>query len=76
MQIAACNPTYLKKEDVPAETLKEEKNAEDFFKSHCLLEQPFVKDPSIAVKDYLGGLVAKLGENISIRRFVRFKIGE
>jgi elongation factor Ts len=61
---------------VPAEALKEEKDKEEFYKNHCLLEQAFVKDPSITVKDYLGSLVAKLGENIAIRRFVRYKIGE
>ncbi len=76
MQIAACNPTFLKKEDVPPEALKGELDKEEFYKNHCLLEQPFVKDPSITVKDYLGSLVAKLSENISIRRFVRYKIGE
>ncbi|MFH1458182.1 MAG: elongation factor Ts [Candidatus Omnitrophota bacterium] len=76
MQIAACNPSFLKKEDVPSDTLKDEKDKEEFYKQYCLLEQPFVKDPSIAVKDYLGSLVVKLSENISIRRFVRFKIGE
>ena len=76
MQIAACNPSFLKKEDVPAEKLKGEKDKEEFYKNQCLLEQPFVKDPSITVKDYLGSLVAKLSENISIRRFVRYKIGE
>jgi len=76
MQIAACSPLYLKKEDVPADLLKEEKNKEEFYKNHCLLEQAFVKDPSIAIKDYLGSLVAKLSENIVIRRFVRYKIGE
>jgi len=76
MQIAACNPSFLKKEDVPAAALKNELDKEEFYKNHCLLEQPFVKDPSITVKDYLGSLVAKLSENISIRRFVRYKIGE
>jgi elongation factor Ts len=76
MQIAACNPAFLRKEDVSADKLKEEKDKEEFYKSYCLLEQPFVKDPSLAVKDYLGSLVAKLGENIAIRRFVRYKIGE
>jgi elongation factor Ts len=76
MQIAACSPTYIKKEDVPAEVLEQEKNKDEFCKTNCLLEQPFVKDPSIAVKDYLGSIVAKLGENIVIRRFVRYKIGE
>lgn len=76
MQIAACAPAYLKKEDVPKDILKEEKNKEEFIKNNCLLEQPFVKDPSITVKDYLGSIVAKVGENVVIRRFARYKIGE
>lgn len=76
MQIAACSPAYLKSEDVPKDILEHEKNKEEFFKNNCLLEQPFVKDPGITVKDYLGSIVAKLGENIVIRRFIRYKIGE
>jgi len=76
MQIAACNPTYIKIEDVPADVIKEEKNKEDFYKAHCLLEQPFVKDPSMVIKDYLGSVVAKCGEKIVIRRFIRYKVGE
>jgi len=76
MQITASNPLYVKKEDIPADILKLEENNEDFFKNNCLLEQVYVKDPSITVKDYLGSLITKLGENISIRRFVRYKIGE
>ena len=76
MQIAACSPVYIKKEDVPEKVLEEEKNKEEYYKAHCLLEQPFVKDPSITIKDYLGTIVSKLGENIVIRRFVRYKIGE
>jgi len=76
MQIAACSPTYIKKEDVPKETLEGEKNQEEFCKANCLLEQPFVKDPSISIKDYLGSIVAKIGENVVIRRFIRYKIGE
>ena len=76
MQIAACSPTYIKREEVPAEILEQEKNKDEFCKAHCLLEQVFVKDPSITIKDYLGSIVAKLGENIVIRRFVRYKIGE
>lgn len=76
MQIAACNPLYLKKEDVPAALLKKEKDRELFYKEHCLLEQAFVKDPNITVKDYLGSLVAKIGENVVIRRFVRYRVGE
>ena len=40
------------------------------------MEQVFVKDPSLLIKDYLGSIVSKLGENIVIRRFTRYKIGE
>lgn len=76
MQIAACNPAYIKKEDVPKGVLENEKNIEEFNKNNCLLEQVFIKDPSITVKDYLGSLVGKIGENIVIRRFARFKVGE
>jgi elongation factor Ts len=76
MQIAAASPEYIKKEDVPEDVLKHEKSKEDYYKNHCLLEQVFVKDPSLMIKDYLGGIVAKMGENIVIRRFIRYKIGE
>ncbi|MCM8789734.1 MAG: translation elongation factor Ts [Candidatus Omnitrophica bacterium] len=76
MQIAACSPIYIKKEDVPKEVLAKEDKKDDFIKTSCLLEQQFVKDPSITVKDYLGSLIAKIGENIVIRRFVRYKVGE
>ncbi|MFA5410422.1 MAG: elongation factor Ts [Candidatus Omnitrophota bacterium] len=76
MQITACNPGYTKKEDVPQDVLDQEKDKERFFKDNCLLEQAFIKDPAIAIKDYLGSLIAKMGENISIRRFTRYKIGE
>ncbi len=76
MQIAACNPQYIKKEDIPSEVIKQEKDKECFCKEHCLLEQAFIKDPNITIKDYLGSLIAKLGENIVIHRLVRYKIGE
>ncbi|MCX5711253.1 MAG: translation elongation factor Ts [Candidatus Omnitrophica bacterium] len=76
MQIAACSPQYLKKEDVPAEVLKHEKSEKDFIQASCLMEQAFIKDPSITISDYLGTIVAKLGENIVIRRFMRYKVGE
>jgi elongation factor Ts len=76
MQIAACSPQYIKKEDVPAEAAEQAKSKEEFYKAHCLLEQPFVKDPGITVNDYLGSIVGKLGENVVIRRFTRYKIGE
>ena len=76
MQIAACSPIYLKKEDVPDKDLKEEKDKELFLKNNCLLEQVFVKDSSISINDYLASLIAKFGENIVIRRFIRYKVGE
>jgi len=76
MQIAAFSPSYIKKEDVPDEVLKHEKSKEEYYKNNCLLEQVFVKDPSLTIKDYLGSIVAKIGENIVIRRFIRYKIGE
>jgi len=76
MQITALNPSYVKREDVPASLLKKEKNKEAFFKANCLLEQSFIKDPSVTIKDCLGSLLAKFSENIVIRRFTRFKIGE
>lgn len=76
MQIAACSPTYIKKEEVPADILDQEKNKDEFCKVHCLLEQPFVKDPTMTVNDYLGTMVTKMGEKIVIRRFTRYKVGE
>ncbi|MDD3345199.1 MAG: elongation factor Ts [Candidatus Omnitrophica bacterium] len=76
MHIAAVSPAYIKKEEVPEAVLKDEKNKEEYYKNNCLLEQAFVKDPSLSIKDYLGAVVAKIGENIVIRRFVRYKIGE
>ncbi len=49
---------------------------EKYYKEICLLEQPFIKDTDKTVQDVLTGLIAKIGENISIRRFVRFERGE
>ena len=47
-----------------------------FYEETCLLEQPFVKDPSISVKDHIASHIQKIGENIQVRRFVRFRLGE
>lgn len=47
-----------------------------FYTEICLLEQPYVKDPDITIKDLLNETVAKIGENVNIRRFVRFQLGE
>ncbi|MFA4991320.1 MAG: translation elongation factor Ts [Candidatus Omnitrophota bacterium] len=49
---------------------------EKFYSETCLLDQPFIKDDKITIKDYLNTLVGKIGENILIRRFVRFQVGE
>ena len=77
MQIAALNPLYLKKEDVPRNIVKENKgHLEDFYKTACLLEQPFIKDETRTIRDYLTEVIAKVGENILIRRFSRFQLGE
>jgi elongation factor Ts len=72
MHIAAMSPLYVKKEDVPAEVV--ERGAD--LKAICLLEQPFVKDTSKTIQDLLNELVAKIGENILVGRFIRYKIGE
>lgn len=77
MQIAALNPLYLKKEDLPKDVVKEhQEHLEDFYKQSCLLEQLFIKDQTKSVKDYLAEVVGKIGENIVIRRFTRFELGE
>lgn len=76
MHIAASSPAYISKDDVPADIIGQEKDKELFYKEHCLLEQIFVKDMSITIKDYLGSIITKIGENIVIRRFIRYKIGE
>ncbi|CAI9086409.1 translation elongation factor Ts [Methylacidiphilum fumariolicum] len=97
IQIAAANPKFISKNDVPKAILDSEKNKiistlklendenmdriiqeklEKFFIDNCLLEQPFVKDPSITINDLLYQRIAQIGENIVIRRFVRFQVGE
>ena len=47
-----------------------------FYSEHCLLDQPFVKDPDRSIKDVVNAAVLKLGENIQVRRFVRYGVGE
>src|SRR5438552_17120439 len=99
MHIAAQNPLYVKREDVPAEVLEKEKEIykdqargsgkpehiidkiaegklESFYEMACLYDQKFVKDPAITVKDLINNVVGKIGENIQVRRFSRFKTGE
>jgi elongation factor Ts len=99
MQIAAANPRYVRREDVPAEVLEQERSIyaaqaassgkpahvlekmvsgkiEKFFADVCLLEQPFIKDPDKPVGRLIADAVAKLGENVVVRRFARFQLGE
>jgi len=78
MQIAACSPKFVKPEQVPNDLLEHEneKEKELYYKTHCLMEQPFIKEQSLAVKDLLGALAAKFNENIVVRKFIRYKIGE
>jgi elongation factor Ts len=47
-----------------------------YYAEACLLEQPFVKDPAITIKDHIAAHIQKIGENIQVRRFVRYKLGE
>ena len=47
-----------------------------YFKENCLMDQDYVRNPEMTIADLLNEMIAKIGENISIKRFVRFKIGE
>ena len=53
-----------------------EGKVEKFYKENCLLEQPFVKNPDITIEKLVIENIAKIGENISVRRFSRFRVGE
>jgi elongation factor Ts len=98
MHIAAANPLYLRREEVPESVMAREKNIyeaqareggkpekiierivqgklEKFFQEICLLEQPFVKDPDVNITQLISSKIAKLGENIVIRRFQRYQLG-
>lgn len=57
------------------ETIVEGK-VKKYLKEICLMEQPYVRDPDITISDLLNDLIAKIGENITIKRFARFQIGE
>jgi elongation factor Ts len=49
---------------------------EKFFQENCLLEQAFIKDPSVTIKDLLAQQIAKIGENMNVRRFTRYQLGQ
>ena len=99
LQIAATNPKYVSKADIPANVIEEQKKVfadaaaaegkpaniverivqgklESYFKESCLLLQPFVRDDKTTVNDLIQATVAKLQENIVVRRFARFELGE
>ena len=99
LHIAAANPSYLSREDVPQEIIEREKEIyktqvtnkppqvvekivegklDKFFSETCLLDQVFIKDPEqkTKIKDLVTEKIAKLGENILIKRFARFQLGE
>lgn len=75
LHIAALNPRYIRVEDVPADALPSDMKPEKFYEEVVLLKQPYVKDPSQTIEDRIKAAVAKLRENIIVRRFVRFEIG-
>lgn len=68
MQVAATAPRYVSCDEVPAD-------AEENPCEVCLLEQPFIKNPSLTVKDRINEVIAKTGENVVVRRFARFELG-
>ncbi len=99
LQVAASNPQYLGREQVPESVLVQEKSIlrtqalnegkpekivekivegriEKFYREQCLLEQVFIKDPEITIQQLLSALISKIGENIVIRRYARFVMGE
>ncbi len=99
MQVAAANPKYLSREEVPSEELEREKEVlkqqalnegkpehivekmvegrlEKFYEEIVLLDQKFIKDTDVTIGELLTNLAAKIGENLRIRRFVRYELGE
>lgn len=99
MQIAASNPRWVSRDQVPKEVLEDERKVfsasaekdgkpanimekiiegkmEKFFQAACLLEQPYIKDPDRSVSTIVKEVIAKVGENIVVKRFVRFMLGE
>jgi len=76
MHVAAVNPKYITVDDVPAdEVAKSGLTAAKYAEEVVLLKQPYVRNPSQTIEDMIQATVAKLRENIVIRRFVRYEIG-
>jgi elongation factor Ts len=97
MQVAAADPKYVRREDIPAEELERERaiyraqvegkpaNVVDkivegklnsYFERFVLLEQPSIRDADVKVSQVVAQVIAKLGENVTVARFARFKVGE
>jgi elongation factor Ts len=99
MHIAAADPRYVKREDIPAEALEKEREIyraqfagsgkpanvidkivegklESYYAQVCLMDQPSVRDPNVTIKQMITNAAAKTGENVTVSRFVRFKLGE
>jgi elongation factor Ts len=97
MHIAAANPTWVRREDVPADVLERERQIyreqvkdkpanvvekivdgklNSFYEQFCLMDQVSIRDSKDKISDIVQRAIAKLGENITIARFVRMKVGE
>jgi len=78
MQIAACHPMYISREDIPQGIITQipEIERETKIKAMCLMEQANIRDSSLTIADMVKRAIAKIGENIKIRRFVRYEVGE
>jgi len=68
MQIAATSPRFISSEEIPPDAEPEPQPV-------CLLSQPFIKDPTRTVQEVIAETIAKVGENIKVRRFARFELG-
>ena len=76
LHIAATNPRYITTDEVPAAEIEASgQPAEDYYEEHVLLAQRFVKDGSQTIEDKIKATVAKVRENIIVRRFARYEIG-
>lgn len=99
MHVAASDPRWVRREDVPAEALDKERDIYraqfaqsgkpaavvdkivegklgSYYSQVVLLDQPFIRDPAIAMSQVIADATAKMGENITVSRFCRFKVGE
>lgn len=76
LHVAAVNPRYLNADEVPeAEIAESGLTPEKFYEQHVLMAQPYVKDATMTIEDKIKDGIARLGENIVIRRFARFEVG-